>query len=210
MRLPFIGFLTCLVLLLNVPLSASGEDPDMLDVMKEELDRSMVNLENASEIPLYNLQYSITEEHSYRASVTNGGFEAPNSSHRRYIDVDLRVGSLELDNTHEIRGGDWWDNYTFRRIVEAPVESDPLALRAALWNETEYQYSKAQERYTKVLANRQVKVEEEDLSNDFSPSQAQQYMEPVRVTEVDTAYWQGIMKKVGSYFTGFPFAHVVT
>ncbi len=43
-------------------------------------------------------------------------------------------------------------------------------MRASLRHETEFQYRNAQERFTKVLANRRVKVEEMDLSGDFSPA----------------------------------------
>ncbi|MFH1143043.1 MAG: metallopeptidase TldD-related protein, partial [Candidatus Eisenbacteria bacterium] len=130
---------------------------------------------------------------------------APARGHRRYLDVDLRVGSMELDNTHEIRGGDWRDNYAGRRLVDFPIENDPASIRATLWNETEYQYRKAQERYTKVQANRQVKVAEEDQSADFSPGGAPTYNEPFTTTPVDEAAWSAILDRLGDYFTQFPF-----
>ncbi len=195
----------CLFPVIQISVLSAGETVDLLDVMKEELNRSMKNLSDASDVPMYYLQYSITERHTYSASVTNGGLEAPGSSYRRYLDVDMRVGGMELDNTHEIRGGSWWDNYSPRRIVEFPVEADAGAIRAALWNETEYQYRQVQERYTKVLTNRQVKVEEEDLSDDFSPAEPQQFVEPVVVTEIDADHWNELMKRVGTYFTQFYF-----
>ncbi|NQT34452.1 TldD/PmbA family protein [bacterium] len=195
----------CLFPLMHISVLSAGETVDILDVMKEELNRSMKNLADASEVPMYYLQYSVTEVREYSASVTNGGLEAPSSSHMRYLDVDVRVSSMELDNTHEIRGGGWRENYSPRRVIEFPMEADAKAIKAALWNETEYQYSKAQERYTKVLTNRQVKVEEEDLSNDFSPAQPQQFTEPLSFTQLDIEKWTGILKKVGSYFNDFPF-----
>jgi predicted Zn-dependent protease len=76
-----------------------------------------------------------------------------------------------------------------------------------LWAETEYQLQKAQERFTKVLTNRQVKVEEEDLSGDFSPSDSHTYTEEVSVSHIDEGHWRPIIKAAAEYFTGFPFVH---
>ena len=166
--------LLLLACLLAVPATAPAADEpfDLLAVMRQELDRSLDNLAESGEAPMYFLQYSVTDIHEYNLSVANGGLNAPTESDHRYLDVDLRVGSMELDNTHEIRGGSWRDNYSPTRLVDFALDDDPDAVRAALWNETEFQFMKANERLTKVEANRQVKVEEEDLSNDFSPGRA--------------------------------------
>ncbi|MCK4304029.1 MAG: peptidase U62 [Candidatus Eisenbacteria sp.] len=205
-RLKIPALLICLFALTQAVAQTSEASVNLLDVMSAELDRSMENLAEASEVPMYYLQYAVTERCAYDVSVQNGGFREPHRSHRRYLDVNLRVGSMELDNTHEIRGGSWRDNYAPRRMVDFPLDADPQSIRAALWNETEYQYRQAQERFTKVLNNRRVKVEEQDLSNDFSPAQPQQFMEPVVVTEIDAAHWRGILERVGRYLADVPFA----
>ena len=184
---------------------AAPAHADYLDLLQAELERSVKNLAASGDAPLFYLEYEVTERHSVSLAVRDGARVAPESEHRRYLDVDLRVGSPELDNTHEIRGGDWRDNYTERRLMDFPLDEDPAALRAALWNETEYQYSKAQERYTKVLTNRQVKVTEEDLSDDFSPGKAAQYSEPFAATLVDEEHWMALLDRVGDYFAQFPF-----
>jgi TldD protein len=188
-----------------VPVMA-GSDV-VLDAMQLELDRAMNELEDAGDAPMYYLQYSVCERRDYSLSASNGAFESPNSSYRRYLDVDVRVGSPQLDNTHEIRGGDWRDNYTPRRVIDYPLEGNLDALRASLWAETEYQFQKAQERYTKVLTNQQVKVEEADKSDDFSLTEPQRFEEEIEITEIDTAYWRSIMSSVADYFTSFPFVY---
>ena len=184
---------------------AADESFDLLSVMREELDRSMENLAHASDAPLYYLQYSVTDLHEYRLSVTDGGLNVPSESDHRYHDADVRVGSMELDNTHEIRGVSWRENRTPTRFVDFPLDPDGDAVRAALWNETEYQYRKAQERLTKVEANRQVKVEEQDLSNDFSPGEAHVYSEPPRRTSIDEEHWRGVLDRVGGYLADHDF-----
>ncbi len=187
----------CAMVGVAIPTHAADAPFDLLSVMREELDRSLANFTDASEAPMYYLQYSVTDIHEYSLAVTDGGLNAPTESDHRYLDVDLRVGGMELDNTHEIRGGSWRDNYSPTRRIDFPLDDHANAVRAALWNETEFQFMKAQERLTKVEANRQVKVEEEDLSNDFSPGEAHTYSEPARRTEVNEEYWSGVLKRVG-------------
>ncbi len=187
----------CTMVPVAVPSHAADAPFDLLSVMREELDRSLANFTDASEAPMYYLQYSVTDLHEYSLSVTDGGLNASTESDHRYLDVDLRVGGMELDNTHEIRGGNWRDNYSPTRRIDFPLDEHANAVRAALWNETEFQFMKAQERLTKVAANRQVKVEEEDLSNDFSPGEAHTYSEPPRRTEIDEEHWKDVLKRVG-------------
>ncbi len=187
----------CVTVGVAIPSLAADAPFDLLSVMREELDRSLANFTDASDAPMYYLQYSVTDMHEYSLAVTDGGLNSPTESDHRYLDVDLRVGGMELDNTHEIRGGSWRDNYTPTRRIAFPLDDHANAVRAALWNETEFQFMKAQERLTKVEANRQVKVEEEDLSNDFSPSEAHTYSEPPRRTEIDEELWKGVLKRVG-------------
>jgi TldD protein len=203
--LRFSVFVLLVCLLAATAAVAADEPQDLLSVMRAELDRSMANLADADEEPLYYLQYSVTDLHEYNLAVTDAGLNAPTESDHRYLDVDVRVGSMELDSTHEIRGGRRRDNYTPTRRVDFPLDADAAAVRAALWNETEYQYRKAQERLTKVKANRQVKVEEQDLSNDFSPGEAHTYSEPPRRTEVPREHWQGILERLGTYLADHEF-----
>lgn len=200
------GFISICGLILIGAVVSSAE-PTILEFMQRELDRAMLNLPKASDTPLYYLQYSVTEERTYRTSAVDGGFEAAKSSVRRYLDVDVRAGSMKLDNTHEIRGGSWTDNYTPLRVVDFPIENDEDAIRAVLWSETEYQHQKAQERYTKVLTNMQVKVEEEDKSDDFSAANPHEYIEENSITMVDSSYWREIIKAASDYFTSFPFVY---
>jgi len=192
--------------LATTPSQAAVTTP-ILDVMQQELSRSMTNLGEAGDAPLYFIQYAVTENHSFDLGVQDGGLNEPNESTRRYLDVDLRVGGMDLDSTHEIRGRDWRDNDSDQRIVGFPLDSDPAAMRTSLWHETEFQYRNAQERFTKVLANRRVKVEEMDLSGDFSPAAPQRYEEPMTTTTVDLDAWRPVLKAVGDYLAGFEFVH---
>lgn len=204
-----VGHRIALVLILASLSAGPGraESSPVLDAMQRELARSMANLSAIQPDPVYFLQYEATEERGWGLEARDGGFQAPNSRFSRFLDVDLRIGSPDLDNTHEIRGGNWRDNSRSRRVIEFPIEADTAAIRAALWSETEYQLQKARERYTKVLSNRQVKVVEEDLSSDFSSAAPQTFVESPTYTQIDTLAWRGIIQRTARYFGQFDFVY---
>ena len=83
----------------------------------------------------------------------------------------------------------------------------PTPLRSALWAETEDKFQKAQERYTKVLSNRQVKVEEEDTSADYSAADLHSYKEAFTASVVDTNAWRKVVHGTAQYFAQIPFVY---
>jgi len=206
MRRVLLMVLLCCLTLPAWPAEEGATHPrGLLELMESELERSMKNLGQASDVPLYYLQYAVTSFHRLELELRDGGLYAPQQQRRRYLDVDLRVGSMALDNTHEIRGSGAGGYSSRWRRAPFPLENDPAAVRAVLWNETERKYHKAQERFTKVLADRQVMVEEEDTSDDFSPAEARTFRGEKVGTPVDLEQWEALLKKVGTYMARFPF-----
>ena len=181
----------------------------VLTTLQSELARSQKNLGHASaKAPMYYLQYTVYDKTTFGLSCIDGGMTEPRSGHARSFCVDLRVGSKALDNTHELRGSDnFRDNYEQSRDQAFPLEDDTLAMKIALWNETEYRYQKGKERFTKVLTNKQVKVNEEDRSDDFSDATPQQYEEPSSVVAFDTTKWRDLVKRAGVRLASMPFAN---
>ncbi|RMH18599.1 MAG: hypothetical protein D6696_12655 [Acidobacteria bacterium] len=181
---------------------ASGDAPPspVLEAMKQELERSLAVLGKEPQPPYY-LSYEITDSHRYRVAAAFGSITASEESRHRWLDVDLRVGDYELDNTHQIRGGfdpsDFADR--FRRVA-VPLADDADAIRSVLWYQTDERYKRARERLTRVKTNVQVKVEEEDRSADFSREPAETYREPLATVELDRAAWE---EKLRAYTAPF-------
>ena len=194
-------FRVCLTLLLLLaPAPAMAESHPVLEAMQQELQRSMKALAEEPEPP-YFLSYEITESHRVFVSGSFGTLTGSSESRRRQLDVDLRVGSHELDNTHQIRGGfrgfDFADRFSY---IPIPVEDDPEALRDILWYHTDAKYKRAVERLTQVRTNVQVKVEQEDQSADFSREKAERHLGAVTAIALDRAAWE---EKVRRYTVPF-------
>ncbi len=189
---------------LALVLAASVAEADTLATMESELARSLDVLAEQPD-PVYFLSYEITEDKVVSVYGSFGAVGGWNESEQRGLDIDLRVGSPQLDNTHELRRGGAPPRQRVR--MQAPV-SDEEALRATLWRWTDHQYKQASERFTQVKADVQVTVAAEDQTGDFSGHGAERATEEPVSLEVDRAAWEAKVRKYTAPFRASP--HVLS
>jgi len=162
-----------------------------LQALKEELTRAYRVLSNTQPVPAYFLQYELWQERELYLNSSLGAIFYDYDNHNAYVDIDIRVGSPGLDNTHEIRGSDDFDYMSWiPKTLAVPVDQDPDGIKALLWLETDRAFKDAQEKYTKILAERQVKVTETDTSPDFSPAPPVKYKEETKEINIDPESWR--------------------
>jgi len=181
-----------------------AERSPLLNAMKGELDRSFVALEFADETPLYYLSYQATDQERRSLNAMYGAIVEETNTRERIVDIDCRVGSHQLDNTHEIRG-EYDYSWMNAGRVNLPLEDDELAIRTILWKSTDDSYKAALERYTKVKTNQQVLVEQEDTSADFSMEQPHEFIGETVAAGLDSEIWRERLKKWSALFKEFPF-----
>ena len=178
---------------------ARGATP-VLDAMKKELQRSVDTL-SKQPTPLYFLSYEITENVQVSLGASFGHFSGSSQGRRRLADIDLRVGSYDLDNTHTIRGRFGRFSQRFGRGgVEVPVD-DVQALRRILWYQTDKKYKEAVERLAKVSADVKIRVEEEDQAGDFTAEKPEKLLEESISLAVDEALWKEKLEKYTAPFS---------
>lgn len=170
----------------------------LLQAMREELNRS-VDLLKRQPVPPYFLSYEITETHLIRIGASFGALSYNNERRSRMLDMDLRVGDYALDNTHPVRGSITSRSDRYSRI-RIPIEDDVDAVRAVLWYHTDKKYKRALEQLTTVKTNVQVKVEEEDQSDDFSREPVELYVEEPASLDVPRDEWVDRVKKYTAPF----------
>ena len=197
-RIHLFSILSAAALILATP-PVQGATP-VLDAMKEELQRS-VELLSQQPTPIYYLSYEITEDRNFALSASFGNVTRSSEGERRIVDIDLRVGSPELDNSHPIRG-DFFANFPSFSRVEVPTDN-PDALRNILWYETDKKYKRAVEQLTKVKANVRVKVKEEDQAGDFSPEAPEKWLEDPLALNFDRASWNQKLRRYTTPFSRF-------
>ncbi len=169
--------------------------------LKEELKRSSEALKKEP-APPYFISYQLTDNRAITVTSSFGALTSSTEKRTRLLDVDLRVGSYKLDNTH---GGAFFGyGYGANRFGSAygriPIEDGPEALKVAIWLETDHQYQDAVQRLEAVKTNREIKVDEEDKSPDFSPAPAEKYVDQPTTLSFDRGAWEEKVRRYGRIF----------
>ena len=170
---------------------------EILDAMRGEANRQFGAYSKLDEYPVHYLAYQLVGTDSFRLVARWGGVTSELRSQKRLMDIDIRVGSPKLDNTHRARRG-------YDRPASVTIDGDVSALRADMWLEAERKYRKAVETYMQVVAKHAVKVEEEDQSPDFSSAPKVRLLEEVLPLEVDGEAWEGRARRVSAAFRQYP------
>ncbi|MGD9642064.1 MAG: TldD/PmbA family protein [Elusimicrobiales bacterium] len=184
----------------------AGKDPVMTALVKE-LERSFAGLKKAEPVPLYYLGYAVTINRYGSLSAKLGALDYKTEAPSATLDVDMRVNTMELDNTHQVKGDMAWTNATQSENLPVALEGNEDAIRARIWEYTDKAYKKAQEKFTKVKMNKAVTAAEDDPSPDFSPVKVEKFYETVTLEKADLAAWSERVKKHSARLAGFPFIY---
>lgn len=180
----------------------AAEPADVLQLADAEIDRVTEALADAEDPPYY-LAYGVVDTHSVHVSASNGALWVSRDNRNRYADIDVRVGSHELDNTHKIRDASWFSEEP-RSLVELPADGDAYATQTILWRETDEAWQRAVRRLTKVKANEAVKVEREDASADFSREEPIVDVREAQDVTVDIEAWEALARELSAEFLSVP------
>jgi predicted Zn-dependent protease len=196
------AFLRAIVLMSAVTaLQAQQVSPAVLKAMQAELARSQEKLKSQP-VPPYFISYEITENHAVSVTSSFGRITGSNDHRVRQLDVDVRVGDYNLDNTRQIRGEPNFQGMMYSATA-VPVDDDPDAVRAVLWRQTDSHYKRALEQFTKVKTNVQIKVAQEDPTGDFSKVEPQHYGEPAVDIHVNRPAWEDRLRKYTEPFAKY-------
>src|SRR4051812_11694139 len=167
-----------------------------------EMGRAFQMLKQKGNPAPYFISYSVRENDSVDIEASLGAIRSSQKNRSRLLDVDVRVGGYDLDNTHQIRGQRGANTGpAFSYPVLMPIDNDIDALRSVIWLETDRKYKGAVERFIQVKANRTIKVDEEDTSADMSRQTAETAKLTLSMTDLDIANWERKLKAFSALFT---------
>jgi TldD protein len=147
------------------PAPPAAPDSPVLQAMQDELHRS-VDAYGKAEPPAYFISYTISDLDSAEVSGSNGALLSSDETRDRWLEVQTRVGSYQLDNTHKIEGREpaWSSPGT-----EVTLDDDIPLLRREIWRETDRQYRAAVQAYIGVQTSNEVQARSaEQGAPDFS------------------------------------------
>jgi predicted Zn-dependent protease len=179
------------------PPDVQAKRSPLLAAMQAELDRSVKTL-GAQDPPAYYIGYTITDTQRTEISGSNGALLYSNENHNRWLEVSVRTGDYDLDNTHKVgarqeqRGGPGGP---------APLDNDTEVLRRAIWLETDRQYRAAAESLIKIRTGKEVKIESaEGSAPDFTHEQPHTYIGPENSYRLEAKPWE---ERVRAYTKAF-------
>src|SRR6267142_2288989 len=199
--IPFLCALTLLSTMTQLALAVPPPDAQakrspLLAALQAELERSMKSL-SALDPPAYYMGYTITESQRADVSGSNGALLNSNEARNRWLEVSVRTGKYELDNSHKVgerqqpSGG----------VTPVPIDDDAEVVRRAIWLETDKQYRAASEALIKIKTGKEIKVETaEGHAPDFSREEAHTSIGPQASIAVDRKPWE---EKVRAYTKAF-------
>jgi TldD protein len=183
------------------PDTSTAKRSPLLAAMQEELDRSFKVL-NAQDPPAYYLGYTVTDTQRVNVSGSNGALLSSDENRNRWLEVSVRTGSYDLDNTHKVgtrqeqRGGPG---------TPAPIDNDTEVLRRSIWLETDKQYRSAAEALIKIKTGKEVKVETaEGAAPDFTHEQPHTDIGPEVSIKVDRTPWEAKVRAYTKEFRSSP------
>ncbi len=185
------------------PAVGTAEAAPVLKILGDELTRNFHELGTRAELPPYFIEYEAIDEHGVTVEGSFGKLESSTDDCSRSLDVDVRVGTPKLDNTHRLR--DEYDaSREFTRSAWLPLDDDAPALRNVAWLTTNTEYRRAIEDFVRVKANQQVLVAEEDASNDFPSAPVAVFHEAPASITVDVPSWEARVRRCSAAFAEHP------
>jgi TldD protein len=175
-----------------------GHSPDarspMLDIMKSEIEREMATLGKQKD-PAYYIAYQLFEQRSVSIDSEGGAIISDNDNIDRKLDVEVRVGSPEVDNTRSLADDGNGINGPLSRQGVAPFGDDKQALSNALWLETDRRYREAVTALGYVRQDLSTLKKQKQEAPDFSHSVPEVYIEKPAKLTFDKAAWVERLKK---------------
>ena len=187
--------------------AAQQATPVILDAMTQELQRAYSqlgkqatgNMGAEKQLPPYFLSYAVSEASFVTIRAQYGSLTLSTANRMRVADVQVRVGSPKLDNTHGDHRASAVNN------LQLPIVDDREALARSLWLATNTGYGNALDNYLRVKTEAEVRAKEEDTSPDFSKEEPQTHIGKVAPpVAVDREAWEKRTRALSAIIREFP------
>ncbi len=173
--------------------NAPDKRSPILDILKAENEREMAVLRQQKE-PAFYLAYQLVEQREVRLESEGGALISDSDDTARNLDVEVRVGSPELDNTRALADDSGALNQQHVRPGVVPFGDDRQAIANAIWLETDRRYREA------VTALGYVRQDQSTLSkraadHDFAAATPEIYVEAPATLKFDRGTWVERLKR---------------
>ncbi|MBZ5707918.1 TldD/PmbA family protein [Nannocystis pusilla] len=185
-----------------------GLPEPVLDFLAQETLKNLAQLQgDDAEVPAYFLAYDLVARDHLWLEAQDGQIVRNRTDTDRTVDVDVRVGSRQLDNSHP-GDANYGPGNGLGSGMFVSVQNDPLALSQALWQYTEQQYKDALAAFSEAESAEQLKSQAEDKppSPDFSEEKPNIHAEPPVALDLAalSKQWEPRLREVSAALAADP------
>jgi len=181
-------------------------DEQIFKAMQDELSRSMSSLKlDGLERPYY-IEYRVEISNVRAIESTMGGVVDDTKSRRANLDVKVRIGDYQFDNTNFFDIGlgffgssDDEEVYQNRNIA---IKPDYNTVRRELWLATDAAYKREAEIYSKKVATLQNKIRR-DSTPDFLQVKAEENINYQEIPNFDGTYFTDLVNACSGIFNNY-------
>lgn len=167
----------------------------LLDVLKAENEREIAILKNVEKDPAYYLAYQLVERRVVSLEAEGGALISDSDDTDRNLDVEVRVGSPQLDNTRALADDSNGLNAPLTRRGVVPFGDDKQAISNALWLETDRRYREAVTALGYVKQDQATLKSSKTAIGDFSPGEPESYIQQPGELKFDKQQWIDRLKR---------------
>ncbi|MEM9461946.1 MAG: metallopeptidase TldD-related protein [Myxococcota bacterium] len=184
-----------------------GEPAMLLDMLDAELERNFASLSSPElDPPAYYLGYSVTATEELYLEAEDGALLRDDQDRRRSLDIDVRVGDHQRDNSNS-QGGDYGPGNGLGSGMPITLGDVELSLSQAIWLDTEAQYKAAVSKLRDVESSEQLRSEGDEPDHpDFSrekPTVHVERLSPLDLPALREA-WPGIITEISAELSADP------
>jgi len=190
-----------ILLLGAMALPAVAADDVVMKAMRDELDRSMKQLQLEQLEKPYFISYHVQDRTSLDTSATFGALLSGALARARYLTVQVRVGSYQSDNSNFMTYPPAANGLATNVLL--PLDDDYQELRRQIWLATDEAYKEALEMLSRkrgALENRKAR---ENLP-DFSKEEPATSLEAFSPIKMDLPQAEALVKNLSALFRQSP------
>ena len=171
----------------------------VLQAMEDELMRSQEKLKLEGYETPYFISYQIKDNEYYSIKGKYGAIASSENDRIRRLFVDVRVGNYDFDNSIKGRSG---GGVPFHGASDVPVDNDPDAIRAALWQATDLAYKGALTQYFNKKANNVREIKDTN-SKSFTREKSHDYYGPELNLTFNPGEWKDKIREISSVYKNY-------
>ena len=202
----FLHIIPLLAVLTVTP--ATAQDSVLMKAMRDELERTMAELQLRDMSKPYFVAYRVHESKSAQTTASLGAVVNRGAGASRLLSVEVRVGDPSFDNTNLFTRPDFGSALARAGTpTTLPLEDDYGELRRRIWLATDSAYKQALDHLSKKRAALQNLTQVEQVP-DLSPQEPHQYDDERQLSEISVAPLEALALEVSAAFRGLPDIYV--